>query len=295
MANIKANIINPISVNGKVVTENEVRTEVDINLNINYLASSLSPSLFTVNRAYFMDDLSQVKNLIFKPVPQSMGNTALTDAPINKLCLFNYELDEDENLIDKEIFANIPMQYIDGGKTYEHYGAISEKKIYLGWEPVSNEDKYSHEERSDVYGFDYPQFTPRGTRKIPISGSNDTLCGPVTFDNNEYTYDRLNYNWLFGQRAGISFDPIKSGATPVVISGAVVSQEGCSSISNQEGNLLFYTDGETVFTSANTIMQQGANLRSSGTSTQSSIIVPRPNSNEYYIFTTDFEGNPNGF
>ena len=295
MANIKANIINPISVNGKVVTENEVRTEVDINLNINYLASSLSPSLFTVNRAYFMDDLSQVKNLIFKPVPESMGNTALTDSPINKLCFFNYELDENNNLIDKDIFANIPMQYIDMGKTYEHYGAISEKKIYLGWEPVSNEDKYSHEERSDVYGFDYPQFTPRGTRKIPISGSNDTLCGPITYDANEYTYDRLNYNWLFGQRAGISFDPIKSGATPVVISGAVVSQEGCSSISNQEGNLLFYTDGETVFTSANTIMQQGANLRSSGTSTQSSIIVPKPNSNEYYIFTTDFEGNPNGF
>ena len=295
MANIKGNISNPISVNGKVVTENEVRTEVDINLNMNYLASSVSPSLFTVNKAYFMDDLSQVKNLIFKPVPASMGNTVLTNTTINKLCFFNYELDDNGNIINENIFDNIPMQYIDNGKTYEHYGAISEKKIYLGWEPVSNEYKYSHEERSDIYGFDYPQFTPRGTRKIPILDSNDTLCGPITYDGNNYTYDRLNYNWIFGQRAGISFDPIKSGATPVVITGAVVSQEGCSSISNEEGNLLFYTDGNTVFTSGNTIMRDGTNLSSSGTSTQSSLIVPRPYTNQYYIFTTDYEGNPNGF
>jgi hypothetical protein len=295
MAKITGNIINPLTVKANIVIENEVRTELNINLNINYLANSLSPSLFTVNSAYFMDNFTQVKDLIFKNVPESLGNKALNTASINKLCLFKYEVNENGILKEKPIFDNIPMQYIDGGKTYLHYGSISEKKIYLGWEPVSNEDKYPHEERSDVYGFDYPQFTPRGTRKIPISGSNDTLCGPVTYDGNEYTYDRLNYNWIFGQRAGINFQTIETGATPVVITGSSVSQEGCSSISNQKGELLFYTDGNTVYTSGNTIMVEGLNLSSSGTSTQSSLIVPQPNSDNYYIFTTDYEGNPNGF
>ena len=295
MAKIKGNITNPLTVNGNIIVENEVRTELDINLNINYLANSLSPSLFTVNNAYFLDNFSQIKNLIFKNVPVSLGNVALNTSSVNKLCLFKYEVDSNGVLQEIDIFDDIPMQYIDGGKTYLHYGAISEKKIYLGWEPVSNEDKYSHEERSDVYGFDYPQFTPRGTRKIPISGSNDTLCGPITYEGNEYTYDRLNYNWLFGQRAGINFQTIETGATPVVITGSVVSQEGCSSISNQNGDLLFYTDGSTIYTSGNTVMVQGSNLSSSGTSTQSSLIVPQPNSKNYYLFTTDYEGNPNGF
>ncbi len=295
MANIKGNITNPITLNGKVVSEIEVRTDFTPTLNVSYLANSLSPSLFTVNNAYFLDDLSNVRDLIFKSVPVTLGNSALKDSSPNKLCLFNYEVDGDGNLVDMDIFANIPMQYIDGGKTYTQYGAISEKKNYLGWEPLSNEDKYSHIERTDVYGFDYPQFTPRGTRKIPVTESADTLCGPVTYVENEYTYDRLNYNWFFGNNAGINFNTIKSGATPVTITGSVVSQEGCSSISDQEGNLLFYTDGENVYTKLNTIMLNGTGLSSSGTSTQSSIIVPQPDSNNYYIFTTDFEGNPDGF
>ena len=295
MAKVKGNITNPISLNGKVISEIEVRTDFAPTLNVSYLANSLSPSLFTVNNSYFLDDLSNIRELIFKSVPITLGNSALRDSFPNKVCLFNFDVDNNGNLKELDIFEDIPMQYVDGGKTYTHYGAISEKRNYLGWEPVSNEDKYSHIERTDVYGFDYPQFTPRGTRKIPISGSSDTLCGPITYVGNDYTYDRLNYNWLFGNNAGITFENIISGATPINITGSVISQEGCASISNQEGKLLFYTDGETVYTSGNTVMVNGTGLSSSGTSTQSSIIVPQPNTTNYFIFTTDFEGNPNGF
>jgi len=42
-------------------------------------------------------------------------------------------------------------------------------------------------------------------------------------------------------------------------------------------------------------MVNGTGLSSSGTSTQSTIIVPQPNTTNYFIFTTDFEGNPDGF
>ena len=73
------------------------------------------------------------------------------------------------------------------------------------------------------------------------------------------------------------------------------SQEGVASISNREGQLLFYTNGETVYTSGNTVMVNGTGLSSSGTSTQSVVIVPKPQSNKYYLFTTDYNGSPNGF
>ena len=161
-----------------------------------------------------------------------------------------------------------------------------------GWQPISNEELFPYVERSDFDSFDFPQVTIRGTRKIPTSTA-DTLCGPITYTG--YTYDRMNYNWMFGSNAGITFNPIQTGLTPVPLSGSVVSQEGVASISNQEGQLLFYTNGETVYTSGHTVMSNGTGLESSGTSTQSSIIIPKPDSNKYYIFTTDFNGNPNGF
>ena len=195
------------------------------------------------------------------------------------------------NILDPSISANNQILYIDNGKKYQLLSSRNESKNF-GWQPVSNEELYPHVERSDFDSFDFPQVTIRGTRKIPTS-SADTLCGPVTYTG--YTYDRLNYNWFFGENAGMSFEPIQSGGTPTPLSGAMESQEGVSSISNQEGQLLFYTNGETVYTSGNTIMSNGTGLSSSGTSTQSSIIIPQPDSNKYYIFTTDFNGSPNGF
>jgi hypothetical protein len=157
---------------------------------------------------------------------------------------------------------------------------------------TSNRAKYNHIERSDFDSFDFPQVTIRGTRKIPATTA-DTLCGPVTYTGE--TYDRMNYNWFFGNNSGISFNPIQSGGTPVILSGAMESQEGVASISNREGQLLFYTNGETVYTSGNTIMVNGTGLSSSGTSTQSVVITPKPQSDKYYLFTTDYNGSPNGF
>ena len=65
--------------------------------------------------------------------------------------------------------------------------------------------------------------------------------------------------------------------------------EGVSSISDIEGNLLFYSDGLTVYASDNTEMENGTGLFGSSSSTQTCLIVPRPSTNKYYIFTTSTE------
>ncbi|MBC8754506.1 T9SS type B sorting domain-containing protein [Kordia sp. YSTF-M3] len=106
---------------------------------------------------------------------------------------------------------------------------------------------------------------------------------------------RETANWFFGVNAGLDFN----SGTPVILdNGQVNTLEGCSTISDANGALLFYTDGVTVWNRVHGIMSNGTDLIGSQTSTQSSIIIPNPgNPNIYYIFTTDvvdaYSANPN--
>ncbi len=94
-------------------------------------------------------------------------------------------------------------------------------------------------------------------------------------------------NWYFGFNAGINFDPATGAVTPLT-NGQVSTNEGCASISDDNGQLLFYTDGTVVFDRSHQIMQNGQGLRGNPSSTQSAIIIPKPqDSNIYYIFTVD--------
>ncbi|MFY8188984.1 MAG: PKD domain-containing protein, partial [Flavobacterium sp.] len=90
--------------------------------------------------------------------------------------------------------------------------------------------------------------------------------------------------WYFGERAGLDFN---SGSATVLNDGQINTLEGCSTISSSSGQLLFYTDGSTVYDRTHQIMQNGTGLLGGSSSTQSSVIVPNPsNPNRYYIFTT---------
>jgi len=54
---------------------------------------------------------------------------------------------------------------------------------------------------------------------------------------------RANW-WYFGQGAGINFS---SGFPVAVNNGQTNSYEGSASISDKNGNLLFYSDGNTIW------------------------------------------------
>src|SRR5215831_18462143 len=99
--------------------------------------------------------------------------------------------------------------------------------------------------------------------------------------------------WFFGLNAGLNFN---SGSPVAVTTGALSTSEGCSAISDSSGNLLFYTDGITVYTKQNTKMPNSGDLDGDISSTQSAQIVPLPgNPNLFYIFTTPAEGGSDGF
>lgn len=93
-------------------------------------------------------------------------------------------------------------------------------------------------------------------------------------------------NWYFGNLAGIHFN--NDGTVTVLENGQINTFEGCTSISDNEGNLLFYTDGEIVYNKDHNQMQNGDGLFGDSSSTQSAIIVPKPEDpNIFYIFTVD--------
>jgi len=93
-------------------------------------------------------------------------------------------------------------------------------------------------------------------------------------------------NWYFGDVAGLTFN---NGDPEPLIDGELDSLEGCSSISTPGGDLLFYTNGVTVWNRFHQIMTGGdATLNGSDSSTQAALIVPQPgNPNRYFIFTSD--------
>jgi len=92
-------------------------------------------------------------------------------------------------------------------------------------------------------------------------------------------------NWYFGDSAGLDFN---SGSPVPLKNGQLITSEGCATISDPQGNLLFYTDGTNVWDRQHRIMANGTGLLGHSSSTMSALIIPKPGDlNSYYIFTID--------
>ena len=73
------------------------------------------------------------------------------------------------------------------------------------------------------------------------------------------------------------------------------TSEGCASICDASGNLLFYSDGIRVWNRNHIQMPNGFGLMGDGSSSQSCIIVKQPNNtNIYYLFTAPESISSNG-
>lgn len=114
------------------------------------------------------------------------------------------------------------------------------------------------------------------------------FCVSNTFSQGEAS------NWFFGGGAGLVFDIDTDTVTPSsAAENTINTNEGCSSISDSDGNLLFYTDGRTVWNANHQVMSNADYDNNSGllgdpSSTSSGVIVPHPgNSDLYYVFTVD--------
>ncbi len=92
-----------------------------------------------------------------------------------------------------------------------------------------------------------------------------------------------NNHWFLGHYASVDFN----GGTAIATSGALETLEGTAAISDQGGNLLFYTEGSTIWDRDNNVMPNGSGLLGGSSSTQAALIVPKPGAcGIYYVFTT---------
>ncbi len=103
--------------------------------------------------------------------------------------------------------------------------------------------------------------------------------------------------WYFGSGAGLDFNT--SPPTPLTNGAMSWAPEGSSVVSDSTGKLLFYTNGEYVWNRNHQLMPNGSGIKGHISSTQSSIIIPKPGSKFlYYILTSDAGENginPNGY
>ncbi|VXB36526.1 conserved exported hypothetical protein [Flavobacterium sp. 9AF] len=98
--------------------------------------------------------------------------------------------------------------------------------------------------------------------------------------------------WYFGGKAGIDFN---SGSPVALTDSQMQIDEGCTTISNSLGQVLFYSNGLQVWNANHQVMPNGNGLLGSSSSTQSAIAIPKPGSTSiYYLFTTDSDAGTDG-
>lgn len=117
-----------------------------------------------------------------------------------------------------------------------------------------------------------------------------TSSGCTAYDDivvTEYGIQRnLANQWYFGEQAGLDFN----FTPPQVLEDANLmdSPEGCATISDEDGQLLFYSNGSTVWNKEHQIMSNGTNIGGDSTAAQSAMIIPFAEDNTmFYIFTTE--------
>ena len=111
-----------------------------------------------------------------------------------------------------------------------------------------------------------------------------TVCGDRDVTRN---LNKGKDAWNFGNGAKIEFNGTPSNATPAV--GTLNVPEGVAKISDENNTLLFYTDGEKVFSTNGEDILYGNKLNGDKSNTQGVTIAPKPPckgcQSEYYVFT----------
>jgi len=108
------------------------------------------------------------------------------------------------------------------------------------------------------------------------------------FTNVKAQLGKEAWHWQFGNNCALDF----SSGSPVVGTSAINTIEGSASVSDPiTGQLLFYTDGVSVWNRSNIQMPNGYGLLGHYSSAQSALIVPWPGNNGfYYIISSDQAG-----
>ncbi|MEQ8627443.1 PKD domain-containing protein [Ekhidna sp.] len=97
--------------------------------------------------------------------------------------------------------------------------------------------------------------------------------------------NQTSNQWYFGEQAGIEFT---NGPIAILDANQQDALEGCATISDVNGDLLFYTNGYTVWNKEHDVMVNGDTIGGDERSAQNSLIMPfADDQTMFYIFTTE--------
>ncbi|WMN11740.1 PKD domain-containing protein [Marivirga salinae] len=125
-------------------------------------------------------------------------------------------------------------------------------------------------------------FLQSGVYSAAVTVGNCTVTASFELTLFEEEKQKANF-WYFGDGAGIDFN--NEGGPVAVTDGNIEAQEGCTTVSDDNGDLLFYTNGDVIWDSEHNVMANGTDLGGDPDASQGVIAVAHGSDPSlYYLF-----------
>ncbi|WP_375436345.1 gliding motility-associated C-terminal domain-containing protein [uncultured Hymenobacter sp.] len=132
-----------------------------------------------------------------------------------------------------------------------------------------------------------------------LSGAASTALAQGTPPPECSQDEKFINTWYFGQRAGLNFNVATDSIPPAVLTNSqMVAPAGSGVMSDGTGNLLFYTNGDTIWDRNHTIMANGTGLGGNPLATDGPLAIKKPGivmagmPTRYLVFTQGAQGGP---
>ncbi|MGM0580500.1 MAG: PKD domain-containing protein [Bacteroidota bacterium] len=132
-------------------------------------------------------------------------------------------------------------------------------------------------------------FQESGVYSAAVTVGNCTVTASFELTLFEEEKQKSNF-WYFGDGAGIDFN--NEGGPIAVTDGNIEAQEGCTTVSDDNGDLLFYTNGDVIWDSEHNVMANGTDLGGDPNASQGVIAVAHGSDPSlYYLFLNQDVGS----
>jgi len=128
-------------------------------------------------------------------------------------------------------------------------------------------------------------FQQSGVYSAAVTVGNCTVTASFELTLFEEEKQKSNF-WYFGDGAGIDFN--NEGGPLAVTDGNIEAAEGCTTVSDDNGDLLFYTNGDVIWDSNHQVMANGTGLGGDPDASQGVIAVAHGSDPSlYYLFLNE--------
>ncbi|MGI4867418.1 MAG: gliding motility-associated C-terminal domain-containing protein [Janthinobacterium lividum] len=140
------------------------------------------------------------------------------------------------------------------------------------------------------------------TLLLLLSGAGMTARAQTTAPPDCSQDEKFINIWYFGHKAGLDLNQATDSIPPTVLTnGQMVAPAGSGVMSDGTGNLLFYSNGDTVWSRNHSIMLNGTGMGGNRLGTDGPLAIKMPGSpttvggpTSYLLFTQDAQGGPKG-